>query len=420
MPVMSETVQADAIGVEQFRRELDDNLHHLRQALRQMIVELGSPRTPTLLQRQLGTGYTICWQIFQVAGREDGSAGTQHAPSLGALKRLVVTAQAKGVSAETARSVEEAADVFHRFIREHAEDRDYFDSMVAGASQAGNARNVLVQRRRAAYRANSHVWGVQNDVWLVSGLVRRSPEDPSKLDLVVLSRQQGLRRLRADAAVSLLGMKIEPASGNSPGAIDPVIRDAVDPNAAAATGMPLLPEFSTVPFPAVTCKVNRNGRREFNWIGDSVGLKSSCDIATGTITRGIPLYVEPGPRRRMVAITSSVLSKASALLVLDLLLHRESFPNAQVRAMVHEPNEAATSLEDLHDVRQFTIEEDVEPLGRAGSINLADFPRYRSMLQHATDRVGWDLNAFDAYRLRVPYPVMGLVHRLYLNEPDAQ
>lgn len=420
MPTMSETVQGGAIGVDQFRKELSEHLLRLRQALRQMLVELGSPRTPTLLQRQLGAGYTICWQIFQVVSRDDGSAGTQHAPSLGALKRLVVPAQTKGLTSETAKSVEEAADEFHQFIRQHAEDRDYFDSIVAGTSDAGNARNVLVQRRRAAYRANSHVWGVQNDMWLVSGLVRRSPQDPTQLDIAVLSRQQGLRRLRADAAVSLMGMKIEAARSDLSANQAPAVKDAIDQTAAAATGMPLLPEFSTTPLPRVNCTINRNGRREFNWIDDSVGLKSSCDIATGTVTHGIPLFVGAEQLRRLVSITSSVSSKASALMVLDLLLHRESFPDAQVRSIVHEGNDTVTTLEDLDYVRQFTIEEDVAALGRASNINLVEFPKYRAMLKHAADCIGWDLSGFDAYRLRVPYPVMGLVHRLYLqNEVGA-
>lgn len=415
MSTMAGARRGEAIGAAQFERELSEHVARLKHVLRQMLTELGSPRTPTLLQRQLGVGYTICWQIFQVVRRDDGSASTQHAPSLGALKRLMEPARANGVTPETADAVRAAADAFHAFIRQHAEDRDYFDSMVAGTSTTDNAKNVLVQRRRAAYRANSHVWGAQNDLWLVAGLVRRFADDPTRVDLIALSRQQGLRRLRADATVSLLGMRIDPSRGEGPAARAPATRDALDPGAAAATGMPLLPEFSTNPLPRVTCTTTSTGRRVFHWIDDAVGLKSSCDIATGTISHGIPMPVGQDGRRHMT-LTSTVRSKASALLVLDLIVHRDSFPGVQVHAVVHEAPDGAPALDELPSLHQFPIEEGVTHLGRAAGINLAEFPRYRAMLEHAAALADWPLDAFDVYRLRVPYPTMNAVHCLYFYD----
>ena len=249
MTLMTSGLANEAIGADQFGKELSEHLAKLRYSLQRMLTELGSPRTPTLLRNHLGVGYTICWQVFQVVGSEDESGGTHNAPSLGALKRLVIAAQEKGLTPYTAQAVQDAADNFHRFIREHAEDRDYFDSMVAGTNLSANAKGVLVQRRRAAYRANSHVWGSQNDLWLVSGIVRRSVQDPTKMDSIVLSRQQGLRRLRADATAYLMAMKVDLASPNAPSGQDDPLKNALDPAAAAATGMPLVPEFSTDPLP---------------------------------------------------------------------------------------------------------------------------------------------------------------------------
>ena len=204
-----------------------------------------------------------------------------HAPSLGALKRLVVLAQDKGLTAETAEVVQEASDRFHRFIRRHAQDRDYFDTMVAGTSSSKKAMSILLQRRRAAYRANSHVWGSQNDLWLVSGLVRRNAEDPTKMDSIVLGRQQGLRRLRADATVYLLSMKVDLANRDTPSDKDDSLRNALDPVAAAETGMPLIPEFSTNPLPRVRCTTTQTGRRLYHWMDNTAGLKSSCDTVMG-------------------------------------------------------------------------------------------------------------------------------------------
>lgn len=416
MTVMIGETPEGAIGVEQFGQELSAHLAELRRAVRQMLTELGSPRTPTLLQRQLDAGYTICWQIFQVARSDDQSTGTQNAPSLGALKRLVILALDKGLTPQTAAVVQAAADEFHGFIRQHAEDRDYFDTMVAGASPSKKAASVLVQRRRAAYRANSHVWGSQNDLWLLSSVVKRSPDDPAKVDLITLARQQGLRRLRADANVYLMGIKLDTSKIDTPSEQDDLIKNALDPAAAIETGMPLLPEFSTRPLPRVKCTTTPTGRRLFNWLDDAVGLKSSCDIVTGTINRGVPMTVE-GDGRRQVVTNLSARIKPSALLVMDLILHRESFPGVQVQSLVHASLAEATTLADAQAGLQFFVEEDVTALGRADAANLAEFPQYRAMLQHATAKVGWNLSDFDVYRLRMAYPIMGAVHRTFFFDP---
>ena len=66
---------------------------------------------------------------------------------------------------------------------------------------------------------------------------------------------------------------------------------------------------------------------------------------------------------------------------------------------------------------QFAVEEAVTHMGRADSANLAEFPQYRALLQHSTTRVGWNLAEFDVYRLRVPYPIMGAVHRMFFFDP---
>ena len=416
MTVMIGETPEGAIGVEQFGEELSAHLAELRRAIRQMLVELGSPRTPTLLQRHVGAGYTICWQIFQVARSDDQSTGTQNAPSLGALKRLVVLATEKGLTAQTAAAMNAAADEFHRFIRQHAEDRDYFDTMVAGVSPSKKAASVLVQRRRAAYRANSHVWGSQNDLWLLSSIVRRSSDDPTKVDLITLARQQGLRRLRADANVYLMGIKLDTSKTDTPSEQDDLMKNALDPAAAAETGMPLIPEFSTNPLPRVKCTTTPTGRRLFNWLDDAVGLRSSCDIVTGTINRGVPMTVEADGRRQMVTNLSARI-KPSALLVMDLVVHRASFPGIDVRSIVHASLAETTTLADAQAGLEFVVEEDIMPLGPADAAELAEFPQYGALLGHTAGKVGWDLGDFDIYRLRMAYPIMGAVHRTFFFDP---
>ncbi|MFT3788543.1 MAG: hypothetical protein QM770_20620 [Tepidisphaeraceae bacterium] len=213
-------------------------------------------------------------------------------------------------------------------------------------------------------------------------------------------------------------MRVEKSNRDGASEQEEPQRSALDRKAAAMTGMPILPDFSTNPLPKVKCIATKSGARLFHWNDDSVGLKSSCDITTGTINHGVPVLVDHEGRREVV-VTSSVKNKASALLVLDLLIHRESFPGAQVECMVHEAMAETSTLEDARAGHQFAVEEGVANLGRADTINLAEFPQYRALLTRSTESVGWALSEFDAYRLRVPYPIMSAMHRLFFYDPVA-
>ena len=124
-----------------------------------------------------------------------------------------------------------------------------------------------------------------------------------------------------------------------------------------------------------------------------------------------------GDGRRQMIVNYSSRIKPSALLVIDMIVHRDSFPGVQVQSVVHASLAESTTLAEAQAGLQFVVDEDVTPLGRADTTNLAEFPQYRALLHHAAAKAGWKLEEFDVFRLQMAYPIMGAVHRTFFFDP---
>lgn len=403
---------AAAPAAKTFRAEVLSHLVPLRTSLRKLILELGSPRTPTLLQRKLNVAYTICWQIFRFVGSEDMSAEAQHAPSPGSLKRLLQVSLDAGVKPATVEAVQLAADRYEAFIQSNAEDRTAFNSMVVSTTSEPKAKKVLLQRRRAAYRAMSHVWGVQTDFYCYTALMRRD-ETGKGLHVAWLSLQQGVRRLSASAQVTLAGYILSPNPNGGP---PEGLPDALDPDAATKYGMPILPDFSSKPIPQIETVSLPSGIHLFNMVGSELGLRSNFDFTSG-FHQHRSAWREETDGRRFAFLNFVNTRKPAAMVVMDLILHREDFPNVRVGQMVHQYIDGDQSLEAARAAQQFPIDERIKAEGPAHAADLAETPRYPELLQFAAERLGWSLADFDLYRLRIPYPIMGTATRMYFYDP---
>ena len=398
-----------------FERELARRLTPLRHALGQLLKELGSPPTPRVLQRQLDVGYAGCWRMFRFvqASAADVTAEAEHAPSPGALKTLLAAARGRGVSDRTAAAAEAAAERLRRFIARHAENRSAFDSMLAGGIAGGAKRRssetLVLQRRRTAYRALSHLWGVQTDLQCITALVGPSRPGDGGLNRVTLIQQRGIRRLRADARVTLSGYFDSTAAG----AADDIQRVPLDPDAAADYGWPILPAFSSKPLPAVEAVTRPSGWHLYNLVGGAVGLRSNLDC-TFAVTSRQPSRVLPDGRR-LHPLSFTAHRKPIALLVLDLLVHRATFPGVEPTSAIYQYADGDDTPEAAAGAQRFPGEDTVAPAGPADALALAEAPAYGRLLRFAARSKGWHLAEFDAYRLRVPYPIFSSMSGIHFH-----
>ncbi len=389
--------------VKRFEEELGRHFLSLRRALLMLLEELGSPRTPSLLQRRLGVGYTICWQIFQITKVSDAAAAAQHTPSPEGLKRLLALPQASSVSQHTAESVQSASEEFRRFVKRHADDLASFDSMLVSSVPDDRAEKILIQRRRAAYNATSHVWGIQTDMNCMTMIVRRNAND--LLDGAGLFIHRGIRRLRPDVQVTLMGYHT--GSDNHP-----VHREPMDKLAAEQYQAPFLPEFCSKPMPRIERQALPSGWILHNLAGQAIGRVANFNCAFGYTVKDQP-YIRDANNRSLVQFTHSYIRRPAALLVMDLVVHRPSFGVVQPERAMHPYHEGHAFLDSAAGIQPFPLDESVVMIGPADEVDLAEVPRYAEMLQYAAASADWNLREFDVYRLRIPYPVMGSTIRQY-------
>ncbi len=408
----TEATATSPIRPMQFAGELARFLPPLQRGLGRLLKEVGSPGTPRELQHQLEfKNYATCWRIFRLVQAADLTAEARHAPSPGELKRVLALARGHGATAETVDQIAAAAEQFRTFVKRHAEDRSAFDSMVAGGGTATTAaaETLVVQRRRTAYRAMSHLWGVQTDLYHMTSLI--GPRDPVDLrNYVTLTQQRGVRRLRTDAQVTLTGYRTQP-TGPAGSVVD---RAPLDPAAAATHGMPILPQFSSKPLPGVSAVDKPSGWRLYNMVAGEVGLRSNLDC-TLAVMSGQPTSELDENGREVQSLSFTTHRKPIALLVLDLIVHRASFPGIRPRSLIHQYAEGVATLAAGRAAQRFPGEDHVAFAGPADRLALPEAPNYGSLLRFTAGAKGWDLAGFDAYRIRVPYPIFSTTTRVYFH-----
>lgn len=404
-------VEPEVCAKEAFGTEFLAAIRPLRAALLRLLEEWGSPETPKEFQRTAGVGWTICWQVFRIVKAEDLAAEAKHAPTPASLKRLLAAAGKAGVSRETIEAVKGSAEEFAGFTKRMAADRAAFESMVAGLVPEESGEKISLSHRRAAYRAMSNIMGRQTELVYSSVVVKRS-ETGEGTDGLMYQVQRGVTRFRADSRIRVYAYNRNPSG--TPGAVQ--VEGALDAESAERYGMPILPQFSSVPFPRANKKMSPKGDVTY-WIdGTEIGARGAFNVAIGRVGRNMPLMVdEDGMQggQKLFHLTVG-MHKPVAVTVQELVVHRPSFPKSRVEMMVYSSSEGGGYAQsDVRELQQYAIEERVTNLGRADRVGISEFPEYGEMLRQGTETVGWDLSEFDVWRVKMPYPIMTSATRLY-------
>jgi hypothetical protein len=338
---------------------------------------------------------------------DDVMAEARNAPTPSALKRLLLAAGSAGISQKTIENVEERAEEFHAFGKRNAEDRSAFDSMLVGAASDGANDTILLPQRRAAYRAMSHIWGVQTDIHYYSNVVCRSASGPG-YDCILFNAQRGIRRLRPDSEVSLYGYQRNP--NKVPGTEE--AEGAIDADAARLYGMPVLPQFSTSPLPEIQRVSIGTETVRYKTLSREIGPRGNLDYALGRFNHDLPYMIDTDGRH-LFHMTFAYNRKPVAMALHELIVHRKSFPSIEPGLMVFQYEKQPISQEEVRQSVQFPIDERLTPLGRADRVGLGDVPRYGELLRYGADHAGWDLAEFDVYRVRIPFPIMFSAVRIF-------
>jgi hypothetical protein len=381
----------------------------VREALGALVSEIpGEIRKPRELQRVLGVDYKICWQVFNVIQAGDPLKAAKFTPSAPALKRFLASSLSIGINASRVEAVQSAIDQFTSVVRKHAEDRSTFQAMVSAASEGDDAAAEL-PHRRAAYRAMSHIWGAQVESHLSLNFVRRSSSG-DRLDECSIAIKRGFHRLRTTASPIVSGSR--PSVEEAPPS--QFIRQPLDVEAAKKYQAPILPLFSSRPLPKLRTEPGGGGWVHTKLAEEGIGRQSRVNLAFGMGTIGLPVSFDADGRR--LFRSGAVFRTPTGLLVMDVLVHRQSFPNIDPEAVAFQSMPGEENPVVAKEAPQLPVHERIAMLGSAHlASDTPDWPDYSKALRYAAEKMKWDLAEFDIFRLRMEYPVIGAVVRLQFH-----
>src|SRR5687768_5493804 len=273
-------------GDAAFEEQAMTVLRRLRSAVSGVIESLPAARSIAKaadLQRALDIRSTLAWQVYRLAyasGPADGSA----IPGPAALHRFFKAATARGAPARVVNEAKQAVVQFKAVVDAHADDRSDFDSMLSGIHGSG-APQIDLQHKRAAFKANSHIWGVRAKAQLACFVFQPSRDEPDRLDLLGIRGLIGLRRLRRDVSWVIARVRLFDAEIQKPQRLDPgTAIDAIADDDSA--GVPLLRRFCSQPLPKFKRVPAGNDFVNIELKPTGIGNKSAITGLIGDVYRG--------------------------------------------------------------------------------------------------------------------------------------
>ncbi len=377
-------------------------LTRLRTALAQLIAAIpGGVRKAADVERALDLGGTVIWPIYRFANAHDPLAVASYLPGAALMRRFLGKAAARGIPVALIDSVDQAYEAFEDLVRTHADNRRTFDTMVSAYAQ-GETNQLDLQHKRACFRGNSHLWGVQAKTQLSCFIYHPDVAKPDQVDLAGIRGLLGLRRFRPDASWTISHIRLSDDDGVVRRA---VCREALDPEGKGPFGVPLMRDFCSTPLPKFRSVPAESGFINVELEGNSVGNLSSVTCLIGDVSRNAHARYQDEHNRYQRAQT--MIRTPCEVLIQDVLVREGMFGQISPVVFVYGDHRQVDPALPGRECDLLPLRESAVYMGKGPSVlQTLDVPRYPEMAQYAFDRLGWDGDKFDVYRCRVEYPVM--------------
>lgn len=394
---------ANAAPAEVFDVETARVSARLRDALLGVVQELpGGASRPADVQRAVKVAPAIGWGVFKAATAVDPMEVGLYVPKSEAMRRFLAGAQKVGVSREAIAAAERGLVEFESLVDRHANDREVFEAMVADFTD-GDRRGVSdAKARKAAFKANVLLWGRQAETVVVTTIMHPS-KDGRVVDQALIAGSVNLCQTRRDVILRLRRFhKVNPLPGISPRSqfeFEPIDDRSVN-------GQPLgllhdfcsgdLPEFRTSQEP---------GQIDYELRARGLGRGSAFTLMMAHLLRGQADLATP------VLATTAGINTPSELALVHFLVHTSLCDKTPPRVTVYEHGMESEAIKAGFGV--LPQAEHARFVGRGVQASTsADMPRHAEMVRWVTDRLGWDAEAFNVFRLRVEYPIVSSRLRL--------
>jgi len=413
---------SDPPKVASFEAHAVDALRKMRGALGALIGAIaGGVSKPVELQRALGIDAKLSWSVFQIVGAVDLLAGARYVPGRRAMRKLLRAAARRGVAPDLIQSVSEAAEEFERLVTLHAGDLSTFDLMISGRASNG-ADEIHLTHRREAFRGNSHIWGVQAKTMLLAHFLQPGSEY-GMTDGVTVRGLIGFRRIRPNVPWVIARARCIDMDGvlrRVPVRVP--VEAPADAGADGTLAVPFLTEFCTRPLPECRRIERTDGYVEHELVEGPVGSTGAVTCVMADVVRNAASYFCDEHNRHNEYF--ALVRTPCEVLINDLFVHEDMFGPLKPELIIYGDLPGAPEYPaGGREPPRLPINGAVEYLGKgAGVVGTPDVPRYVELAQYVFDRLGWDGQRFDVYRVRMAYPVFSsiVVMRHPLRERSAR
>ncbi len=410
VPGSAHTVPREERSHGSFKSDVIRAAHGVQSSLTTLFVALPRPiRGGADLQRELGLPSTLSWQLHGAASAPDPIAAAMQIPGRHATKRMLMAAAGKRVPKAILSKAAEAFETFEQVVERHAGDRAAFGSMLSGIAVELSSSTDM-EARREAFRATSHLYGVQRTAAINCYIIRPGASG-DRYDHVSVITSVGLRVMRPFEKLCVGRHGHIP---NHPGALpSPTpFRPVADPGGDLA-GVPLLSEFCSKPIPRFTCEPTGTLYVEIYLSGQAVGKTGELSFSFGEYLPGL-IPKDEELKLGMTNIFPSEVQVHDVLLAPEIAKRVRAPRTAVYGGPYHDLRLRARDVDRLHTPAHSAF----AGLG-VESLHTASAPRYVEMLRFVFEKLGWDPDAFSAYRCRIEFPVLHSLLDVVFDGADA-
>lgn len=370
----------------------------------------GSEAGPQKLAGQLGVDKVLASRLLKALRSADPMAVVHRTPGPEPLRRVLAASERLGVPADLLAEAHAAVDRYEELIRTEVGDRSALEAILSAWVPEAR-REFELRRKQAAYRAMSQLKGVEAQVYAEAAIFWPSA-DGQQVDVVWIKAVMGLHRLRPGVPVHFTSQRrVEGRGGRRPTNLAGEPVDSVQ--GAVVT------EFSTHPVPRLRAQIAGEAT---HYLLDEPGFGSgsAVDLVTCEVNRSeIPRYLAASKGRR--AWASSDVNIPARTSQFDLLIHEDLYPGEHPDLRVYDTTirGQADVNDPTRDIDRYDLLETVDPLGLGvGRFGSSVVPRYRALLTHACETLGFAGERLRGYRVLSEYPIYGSQFALTLRTTD--
>lgn len=397
---MSRNQQATQCEEDQFESDTIHAISIARDAYSRIIEEkCPGSKAVTAVAEAFGIHRKLAWQLMKVAYADDPFVAAKHMPSPKSIEVWIQAAESCGIDGGLVDSVRDADHRFQSLIHTHASSKSEFDILIESFGSAQDAQSEE-RWRQHAFAGNSYIWGVHCQVLMAMGVLMPSDDTEDHFHFAQIRGLMGYRQTRPDVRWVI----------NQSVAVDDDVkhqsrmqRVAIDPKAAENhNGVPVIPEFCSVPMPALVRSKTPDGMMQDEFLSSEVGLQGQRTLVTGEMLRNIAsIYAQPNDK---------VAHFGSAVRIPAEVLHFDMFVRAGMFGDVHRElrvfSDIASSI-SFKDTDALSVSDKITHLGRGISLaQTPDLPGYQDLALAVFDRLGIDPAEYELYRVRMVYPPM--------------